>query len=137
MAFEYLQSLVLDPDFDRDDESDIEIEQTGGDISDNDDDGDNDSGPRSRSSSSSSNGTDEEWSSNLSTVTDKIEPFTEYAGPVHDLPEDSDPLEYFKLFFPTSMIELFVEETNKYAEQQSCVAKNARPQEALFPVRKG
>ncbi|GFO33878.1 PiggyBac transposable element derived 4 [Plakobranchus ocellatus] len=46
------------------------------------------------------------------------ETFSEIVGPVHDLPVKSEPLDYFQLFFPDSLLQTFVEETNRYTEQQ-------------------
>ncbi|KAK3709623.1 hypothetical protein RRG08_003928 [Elysia crispata] len=62
---------------------------------------------------------DEKWTNELVDFADRLEPWlTEFSGPVHDLPVDSGPLDYFKLFFPDSVLNMIVEETNRYAQQQ-------------------
>ena len=116
MAFQYLESLIVEPDLDGDDESDIEVEPL--DSSDSEDESDN-----RPSTSASTEKNNENWSDDLTNVT--VEEFTEYSGPVHDLPPDSEPLDYFKLFFTDGLIDMIVLETNKYAEQQQ-VSKGQR-----------
>uniref|UniRef100_A0A8C1NK07 Si:ch211-130m23.5 n=1 Tax=Cyprinus carpio TaxID=7962 RepID=A0A8C1NK07_CYPCA len=44
-----------------------------------------------------------------------IEPFTADSGPQHSLGDDADTLDYFRLFFPDSLFEHMVEQTNNYA----------------------
>ena len=109
MAFAFLQSLSVEQNIDADDESDIEV----GEMS---DDEEQDSDQDSSSLDLANSG--EDWTDVLVDVTDKLEPFSEFSGPVHDLPTDSQPLDYFKLFFPIDILERMVTETNRYAEQQ-------------------
>ena len=52
------------------------------------------------------------WSSDASPVV--VIPCTEQSGPRVPLP--SDPLGLFSLFFDDTLVDLIVEETNKYAE---------------------
>ncbi|GFR63922.1 PiggyBac transposable element derived 4 [Elysia marginata] len=59
-----------------------------------------------------------DWSDVLVDIAVKLELFREFSGPVLDLPVDSQPLDYFKLFFPEWMLQMFVDETNEYAKQQ-------------------
>ena len=115
MAFEFLQSLQIEHNLDGNDESDIEL----GEMS----EGEEDSTPNSATPLPSLDldldlDQDEEWTDELVDFADRLEPFTEFSGPVHDLPVDSGPLDYFKLFFPDSVLNMIVEETNRYAEQQ-------------------
>ena len=109
MAFAFLQSLSVEQNLDADDESDIEV----GEMSDDEEqDDDQDSSSLDLANSG------EDWTDVLVDVTDKLEPFSEFSGPLHDLPTDSQPLDYFKLFFPIDILERMVTETNRYAEQQ-------------------
>ena len=54
-----------------------------------------------------------EWSKDASPVV--VTPCSEQAGPRVQLP--SDPLGLFSLFFDDTLVDLIVEETNRYAEQ--------------------
>ncbi|KAK3767263.1 hypothetical protein RRG08_061679 [Elysia crispata] len=47
---------------------------------------------------------------------DQDEEWTEFSGPVQDLPVDSGLLDYFKLFFFDSVLNMIVEETNRYMQ---------------------
>ena len=109
MAFAFLHSLSVKQNLDADDESDIEV----GEMSDDEEqDDDQDSSSLDLANSG------EDTTDVLVDVTDKLEPFSEFSGPVHDLPTDSQPLDYYKLFFPIDILERIVTETNRYAEQQ-------------------
>ncbi|KAG8310146.1 hypothetical protein J6590_069758 [Homalodisca vitripennis] len=84
-------------------------------------DSDPESGPSSSSEEDSSSGDseDELW---VEVDDDDFFPslpvqFLENVGPKHMPPHNSTPLAYFALFFTTSLIALFVNETNRYAEQ--------------------
>ena len=115
MAFQFLQSLIDGNEQLLDEEgSDIDVNELCSESSDSDDDSDID-GP---STSTKHTGTGMEWSDQLSNVTEKMGAFTEYEGGLHDLPIDSLPLDYFKLFVTDKCIEDFVIQTNLYAEQQ-------------------
>ena len=50
---------------------------------------------------------------------DQDEEWTEFSGPVQDLPVDSGLLDYFKLFFFDSVLNMIVEETNRYMQTNS------------------
>ena len=54
-----------------------------------------------------------DWSTDASPVV--VTPCSEPAGPRVQLP--SDPLGLFSLFFDDTLVDLIVEETNRYAEQ--------------------
>ena len=62
------------------------------------------------------------WSTNLEPHT--IFPFTSSVGPTIPIPES--PLEVFKLFFASTIMEVIVDQTNRYAEEvmgaEACVS---------------
>ena len=47
-----------------------------------------------------------------------IQPFEELPGPVHQLPADATPLDFFSLLWAPSFFQLLAEETNRYASQR-------------------
>ena len=53
-----------------------------------------------------------------------IQPFEELAGPVHHLPEDATPLEFFSLLWEPSFFQLLAEQTNLYARQRQVEKPN-------------
>ncbi|GFO06445.1 PiggyBac transposable element-derived protein 4-like [Plakobranchus ocellatus] len=60
----------------------------------------------------------QQWTYILVDFAHNLEPFSEFVGPVHDLPVKSEPLDFFQLFFRDSLLRTFAKETNRYAEQQ-------------------
>ena len=46
-----------------------------------------------------------------------VNAFDAFSGPVHDLPDDAQAIDYFKLFIQDSFITHITEQTNLYAEQ--------------------
>ncbi|XP_061426844.1 uncharacterized protein LOC133354203 isoform X2 [Lethenteron reissneri] len=65
------------------------------------------------------------WSRELRDVV--VAPFTESAGPSHGLPLDASVLDYFMLFWPDRLIDVFTQETNRYAEQKIAESGKADP----------
>ncbi|KAI8767593.1 piggyBac transposable element-derived protein 3 [Biomphalaria glabrata] len=57
--------------------------------------------------------------------------FEEEIGGIHGLPDSSTPLDYFKLFIDDDIIDMIVEQTNLYAEQQQ---RNKGPDKYWKPV---
>lgn len=57
-----------------------------------------------------------EWSSKVHPHT--FEPFEQFVGPTHDLPEDSEPIDFFNLFFDDEFYNVLVTETNRYAKDK-------------------
>ncbi|XP_005091401.1 piggyBac transposable element-derived protein 4 [Aplysia californica] len=56
-----------------------------------------------------------EWSETLRDV--RLEPFQEPVGPLHNLDENSKPIDFFHLFVPPTFLDEIVVQTNLYAEQ--------------------
>uniref|UniRef100_A0A673BR56 PiggyBac transposable element-derived protein domain-containing protein n=1 Tax=Sphaeramia orbicularis TaxID=375764 RepID=A0A673BR56_9TELE len=52
--------------------------------------------------------------------------FTEHPGPVNPPPRDSTPIVYFMMFFTLDLLQHFVDQTNRYAEQYPA-SHNLRP----------
>lgn len=87
--------MVVVGDLDDNDESDIEI----GALSDEEGNSDNDQGLDLPGTSGDSDRHNTDQRRDLLTnVTERVKPFTEISGPIHDLPEDSQPIDYFKPF---------------------------------------
>lgn len=55
------------------------------------------------------------WSEDLEDV--EIPDFDEESGPVHMLPLNATPFQFFSLFFENTFVDYIVEQTNLYAEQ--------------------
>ena len=55
-----------------------------------------------------------DWSTHLRNVSDGD--FKENVGVFHDLEVGAEPLQYFQLFFPNSVVLMIATETNRYAE---------------------
>ena len=55
-----------------------------------------------------------------------IQPFEELAGPVHHLPEDATPLDFFSLLWEPSFFQLLAEQTNLYARQRQVEKPNRK-----------
>ncbi|GFS03597.1 PiggyBac transposable element-derived protein 4-like [Elysia marginata] len=122
MAFEFLQSLTIDSNLDGNDESDIEV----GEMDEEEDEfeprpSSSSSQPRPASTPSPDMDLEVEWSDTLVDFADDLAAFTEFVGPAHDLPTDSLPIDYFQLFFPDTLLQTFVAETNLYANQQQAL----------------
>ena len=59
----------------------------------------------------------ENWSERLHPIP-TIQPFVELPSPIHQLPGDATPLDFFGLLWPPSLFQLLAEETNRYATQK-------------------
>ena len=51
-------------------------------------------------------------------------------GPIHQLPGDATPLDFFGLLWPRSLFQLLAEETNRYATQKQV----QRPDNKWYPT---
>ncbi|KAK3800746.1 hypothetical protein RRG08_003151 [Elysia crispata] len=74
---------------------------------------------------------DEEWTDELVDFADRLEPFTEFSFLVHDLPVVSGLLDYFKLFFPDSVLNMISgkptdmrSNSKKQREQRMCTGSH-------------
>jgi len=59
----------------------------------------------------------EKWSETRSTIQPAL-PFRAVPGPVHQLPQDATPLDFFSLFWETAFFQRLADETNLYARQK-------------------
>ena len=60
----------------------------------------------------------DKWSEKVRPIP-TIQPFEEeLAGPVHHLPEDATPLDFFSLLWVPSFFQLLADQTNLYARQR-------------------
>ncbi|XP_078730671.1 uncharacterized protein LOC144945910 isoform X2 [Lampetra fluviatilis] len=97
----------------------------GDDDDDDDDDGDDGGGVVVEEASRKPHLEAPSWSRELRDVV--VAPFTESAGPNHGLPLDASVLDYFMLFWPDRLIDVFTQETNRYAEQKIAESGKADP----------
>lgn len=63
----------------------------------------------------SSDESDDEWTDQLAPI--NVREFTEAAGPKHDLPPGSHPINFFNLLFEDNFFQTVADETNLYATQ--------------------
>ena len=57
------------------------------------------------------------WSESVHPIP-PVRPFEESAGPVHQLPQDATPVDFFSLFWEPPFFQTLAEETNRYATQR-------------------
>jgi hypothetical protein len=59
--------------------------------------------------------------------------YAEIPGPKHALPPNADPIDYFNLFFTQTLWNIFVLETNRYAEQFLAAPETLSPRSRVRP----
>ena len=81
--------------------------------------------PRADASSSTTDPVDIAWTDVFTPV--QVEPCEGTSGVLPDLDEQSEPLDFFELFIPPTLISSFTKETNEYARQQQAAKQKNDP----------